>query len=94
MIPLTPYKLAVGEKNTYVWIRDRKLRKFKFTFLNEDMYGLPVTNATEASMEGINDFIHGFIAFESKATNVMGAAAHAPDFCLLTTYAAMLWVLL
>lgn len=39
MIPLTPYKLAAGEKNTYVWIRDRKLRKFKFTFLNEDMYG-------------------------------------------------------
>ena len=62
--------------------------------MTEDMYGLPVTNATEASMEGINDFIHGFIAFESKATNVMGAAAHAPDCCLINTYTAMLWMLL
>jgi hypothetical protein len=62
--------------------------------MNEDMYGLPVTNATEASMEGINDFIHGFIAFEPKATNVMGAAAQSPDCCLINTYTAMLWMLL
>ncbi len=62
--------------------------------MTEDMYGLPVTNATEASMEGINDFIHGFIAFEPKATNVMDAAAQAPDCCLINTYTAMLWMLL
>ena len=62
--------------------------------MTEDMYGLPVTNASEAAMQGINDFIHGFIAFEPKATNVMGAAANAPDCCLINTYTAMLWMLL
>jgi len=39
MVPLTPFRTAAGEKNTFVWIRDRKLRKFKYTFINEDMYG-------------------------------------------------------
>ncbi|MDG1451074.1 MAG: tetratricopeptide repeat protein [Ascidiaceihabitans sp.] len=62
--------------------------------MTQDMYGLPVTNASEAAMQGINDFIHGFIAFEPKATNVMGAAANAPDCCLINTYTAMLWMLL
>ena len=46
--------------------------------MTQDMYGLPVTNASEAAMQGINDFIHGFIAFEPKATNVMGCSGKRP----------------
>lgn len=62
--------------------------------MTNDLYGLPVTGATEDALEGINDFVHGFIAFEPKATNVMKAAAQAPECCLANTYTAMIWMLL
>ena len=62
--------------------------------MTHDIYGLPVTGASDAALQGINDFIHGFIGFEPKATNVMKAAENAPDCCLVNTYAAMIWMLL
>ena len=62
--------------------------------MTHDIYGLPVTGASDAALQGINDFIHGFIGFEPKATNVMTAAENAPDCCLVNTYAAMIWMLL
>ena len=62
--------------------------------MTHDLYGLPVTGASDAALQGINDFIHGFISFEPKATNVMEAAGNAPDCCLVNTYTAMIWMLL
>ena len=62
--------------------------------MSNDLYGLPVSNADEATLHAINDFIHGFIAFELKATNVMAAAGAAPECCLANAYTAMLWMML
>lgn len=62
--------------------------------MSHDIYGLPVTGASDTALQGINDFVHGFISFEPKATNVMGAAAQAPDCCLANAYTAMIWMLL
>ncbi len=60
----------------------------------KDLYGLLVSNASQSALEGINDFIHGFIAFQPKATNVIGAADASPDCALANAYAAMLWMFL
>lgn len=62
--------------------------------MTKDLYGLPVTGASDTTLQGINDFIHGFIAFEPKATNVLEAAAKDRDCCLVNTYGAMIWMLL
>lgn len=62
--------------------------------MTQDLYGLPVTGADAAALQGINDLIHGFISFDPKATNVMKAAADAPECCLANTYTAMIWMLL
>lgn len=62
--------------------------------MTQDLYGLPVSHADDETLHAINDFIHGFIAFEPKATNVMVAAENSPDCCLANAYTAMLWMML
>lgn len=59
-----------------------------------DLYGLPVTNATPAALQGIDDFVHGFISFQPKAAGVIAAAKAAPDCCVVNAYAAMLYMFL
>ncbi|UOA25430.1 tetratricopeptide repeat protein [Pseudosulfitobacter sp. DSM 107133] len=59
-----------------------------------DLYGLPVTGADNAALQGIEDFVHGFISFQTKATNVLKAAEAAPDCALINAYAAILYMLL
>ncbi|MEM8579147.1 MAG: tetratricopeptide repeat protein [Pseudomonadota bacterium] len=59
-----------------------------------DLYGLPVTGADDAALQGIDDFIHGFISFQPKAANVLKAAKAAPECGLVNAYAAMLYMLL
>lgn len=59
-----------------------------------DLYGLPVTGADDATLQGIDDFVHGFISFQTKAANVLKAAEAAPDCALANAYAAILYMLL
>lgn len=59
-----------------------------------DLYGLPVTGADDAALQGIDDFVHGFISFQTKAANVLKAAEAAPDCALINAYAAILYMLL
>ena len=39
VLPLSPYKEVAGEKNTFVFVRDKRLRKFNYEFRDEDLYG-------------------------------------------------------
>ena len=39
VLPLSPYKEIAGEKNTFVFVRDKRLRKFNYEFRDEDLYG-------------------------------------------------------
>ena len=60
----------------------------------EDLYGLPVTCERPETLAAINDFIHGFLSYQPKATAVMEAADADPDCALANAYTALLWMFL
>ena len=60
----------------------------------QDLYGLPITCDNDASRQGIDDFVHGFISFQTKAVNVLKAAKADPANGLANAYAAILYMLL
>ena len=39
VLPLTPYKEAAGEKNSFVLVLDKRLKRFNYEFRDEDLYG-------------------------------------------------------
>lgn len=59
-----------------------------------DLYGLPITCESDATQHGINDFVHGFISFQTKAAKVIDAAKADPGNGLVNAYAAILYMLL
>lgn len=56
--------------------------------MTTDLYGLPVTGDAD-DIAAINDFVHGFIAFQPKAVNILKRAKHS-DSALVQAYAAWL----
>ncbi len=62
--------------------------------MTQDLYGLPVTVENSSTLQGIDDFIHGFLSYQPKAANILDAADTAPDCALANTYAALLWMFL
>ena len=62
--------------------------------MTTDLYGLPISADKPETVSAINDFIHGFIAYETKATGIIAAADADPDNALINAYAAMLWMFL
>jgi hypothetical protein len=60
--------------------------------MNTDWLGNPVTTENAATLQGINDFGHGFLAYEEKALNILAAADADPDCALANGYAAMLYM--
>lgn len=60
----------------------------------QDLYGLPVSQANAETLQSIDDFIHGFISFQTKIGNILGAAKAAPGCALANAYAAILYMLL
>ncbi|MEL7131715.1 MAG: tetratricopeptide repeat protein [Pseudomonadota bacterium] len=59
-----------------------------------DLYGLPLTCDNDTTRQGIDDFVHGFISFQTKAVNVLKAAKADPGNGLANAYAAILYMLL
>lgn len=59
-----------------------------------DLYGLPITCEIDATRQGIDDFVHGFISFQPKAANVIDVARADADNGLANAYAAILYMLL
>lgn len=59
-----------------------------------DLYGLPLTCDNATTRQGIDDFVHGFISFQTKAVNVLKAAKADPGNGLANAYAAILYMLL
>ncbi|MDC0136790.1 tetratricopeptide repeat protein [Sulfitobacter sp.] len=62
--------------------------------MTTDLYGLEVTCRNDQTLTAINDFIHGFLSYQSKATNILAAADADPDCALANAYAALLWMFL
>lgn len=59
-----------------------------------DGLGNPVTVEDPRTLEGIEDFVEGFLAYEQRAEHIIATAAAAPDCCIANAYAGMLWMLL
>lgn len=62
--------------------------------MTTDLYGLNVTCSNDNTLTAINDFIHGFLSYQPKATNILAAADADPDCALANAYAALLWMFL
>jgi tetratricopeptide (TPR) repeat protein len=62
--------------------------------MTHDLYGLPITCDSAATRAGINDFIHGFLSYQPKATRIIAAADEDPDCALANAYAGLLWMFL
>ena len=59
-----------------------------------DWLGNAITAGNGATVAGIDDFIGGFLGYETRAMNVLGAADADADSALANAYAAMLWLFL
>jgi tetratricopeptide (TPR) repeat protein len=59
-----------------------------------DPLGNPVTDGPPDALAGVNQFVEGFLAYETRAAEVLAAADRAPGHALMNAYAAVLWLLL
>jgi hypothetical protein len=59
-----------------------------------DCLGNPVSAADAATLHAVDDFIEGFLGYETRAERVLAAADAHPDAPLANAYAGMTWMLL
>lgn len=59
-----------------------------------DFLGNPLVDSTPALIAGLNDFIAGFLAYESRAETILDTAAAAPGAVMAQVYAGWLWMFL
>jgi hypothetical protein len=48
----------------------------------------------EATLRAVDDFVEGFLAYETRAEGIVAAADAAPQCCLANVYAGLLWMFL
>ena len=60
----------------------------------EDYLGNPVSSGSAAARAGVDDFVSGFLGYETQAVNVMAAADAEPDAVLANIYAGFSWMFL
>jgi tetratricopeptide (TPR) repeat protein len=60
----------------------------------EDGLGNPVSACSAVAVQGVEDFVSGFLGYETKAGNVMAAAEADPEAILPTIYAGWSWMFL
>jgi tetratricopeptide (TPR) repeat protein len=60
----------------------------------QDALGNEVSTRHEPTLAGIDDFVGGFLGYETRATNVLAAADADPDSVLANTYAGFIWMFL
>jgi hypothetical protein len=62
--------------------------------MQRDYLGNPLTGQREATSRAIDDFIEGYLAYETRAESILKAADADPGSCMANVYAGMLWMLL
>jgi hypothetical protein len=62
--------------------------------MQRDYLGNPVTGNNQATLDVLDDFIEGFLAYETRAERILEATQADPDSCLANVYSGMLWMLL
>lgn len=59
-----------------------------------DYLGNPVTGERDGTLRGIDEFIEGYLAYETRAERILVTAGADPESCIANVYAGMLWMLL
>jgi hypothetical protein len=62
--------------------------------MQRDHLGNPITGERDATLRGIDEFIEGYLAYETRAERVLIAADADPESCMANVYAGILWMLL
>lgn len=60
----------------------------------QDALGNEVSATDAATLRGIDDFVGGFLGYETRATNVLAAADTNPDSVLANVYSGFIWMFL
>jgi len=60
----------------------------------QDALGNEVSRASAKTLQGIDDFVTGFLGYEKKAANIIAAADGEPDAVLANIYAGFVWMFL
>lgn len=62
--------------------------------MRRDSLGNPINAALDATHAAVDDFIDGFLAYETRAASITAAAEQEPDCCIANVYAGFLWMFL
>lgn len=62
--------------------------------MTQDELGNPLLDDTPELVAGLNDFVGGFLAYETRAERILATAAAFPGAALAQVYAGWLWMLL
>jgi hypothetical protein len=62
--------------------------------MRQDYLGNPTSTECDATLGAIDDFIEGYLAYETRAERIVRAADADPDCCIANVYAGLLWMLL
>jgi tetratricopeptide (TPR) repeat protein len=62
--------------------------------MRQDYLGNPVTAQGDGTLRAIDDFVEGYLAYETRAERILAAADADPGSCLANVYAGLLWMLL
>jgi hypothetical protein len=62
--------------------------------MGHDYLGNEVSAESSSTLRAVDDFIEGYLAYETRAEAILAAAASDPGCCIANAYAGMLWMLL
>ena len=62
--------------------------------MQRDYLGNSISGGRDSTLRAIDDFIEGYLAYETRAERVLIAADADPESCMTNVYAGMLWMLL
>src|SRR6202140_3431260 len=62
--------------------------------MQHDILGNPVTAMRERTLRAVDDFVEGFLAYETRAEGILAAAEVFPECCIANVYAGYLWMFL
>jgi hypothetical protein len=62
--------------------------------MRQDHLGNPTSTEWDATSRAVDDFIGGYLAYETRAEGIVRAADADPDCCIANVYAGLLWMLL
>ncbi len=62
--------------------------------MQRDYLGNPISGGHDGTLRAVDDFIEGYLSYETRAERILAAADADPAACMANVYAGMLWMLL